>query len=333
MNIFLTGISGLLGTNLIIDLLEKGHYVKGFIRDKSRYKGPSHQNLELIQGTFSDDLKPLLNDIDIVIHAAAETNQHLIHYADYSAVNYEATIRLMEAAVNSKIRKFIFVSTTNTLGFGSLDKLGDEQKKIRYPFSASFYAKSKLEAENYLLKQNAKTEVIIVNPGFIIGAYDSKPGSGRIILRGLNKKIIFYPCGGKSFVHVRDVAQGIINCLEKGKNGEKYLLVNENLSYLEFYRKLNAITSQHPVMIKIPRLVLIAMGYCGDLIKVLGIKTSISSVNMRILGIENFYSNKKSVLELGMKYQSIDSAITEAVNYFLEKKNRANKVSQDKNLF
>lgn len=332
MKIFLTGINGLLGTNLTIDLLEKGHHVKGFIRDTARYIGPFHQNLELIQGNFSDNLMPLLNDIDIVIHAAAETNQHLINYADYHAVNYQATIRLLEAAVINKIPKFIFVSTTNTLGYGSLKDLGDEQKKIRYPFSASFYAKSKLEAENYLLKHTGKTEIIIVNPGFMIGAYDNKPGSGRIILRGLNKKIIFYPGGGKSFVHVRDVSQGIINSLEKGKKGEKYLLVNENLSYLEFYRKLNAITSQHPLMIKVPRLVLIAMGYCGDLLRVFGIKTSICSVNMKILGIKNYYSNNKSVAELGLKYHPVDSAIVDAVNYFQARNNRGNKVSPDKKL-
>lgn len=320
MKVFLTGITGLLGTNLAIGLLEKEFQVRGLIRDKSRYKGPSHTNLELIQGCLDDEMTPLLNDTDIVIHAAAETNQHLIRYSDYQSVNCQATIRLMNAAVKSKVRKFVFVSTTNTLGFGSLNDLGDEQKQARFPVCASYYAKSKLEAENYLLQHNDQTEVIIVNPGFMIGPYDSKPSSGRLILMGLNKKIIFYPDGGKSFVHVKDVVQGIVCCLEKGINGEKYLLVNENLTYGEFFNKVNILTRQKPLMIKIPGFMLMLLGYGGDVIRLLGIPTSISSVNMRILCVKNFYSNQKSLKELGMVYHPIDIAISEAVKYFREEK-------------
>lgn len=316
MKVFLTGINGLLGTNLAIDLLEDGHSVTGLIRDQSKYKGPYHQNLELIQGNLSDELAPLLFDIDVVIHAAAETNQYLINYADYRTINCEATQRLLDAAIRSGVKRFVFVSTTNTLGYGSLNDLGNEQKKMKFPVSASFYAQSKQEAESYLLQYLDKTEIIIVNPGFMIGAYDSKPSSGRIILMGLNKKIIFYPCGGRSFVHVRDVAQGIINSIKKGKNGERYLLVNENLSYLEFFKKLNAYTSQRPVMVEIPKPVLMALGYGGDLLRMFGIKTSISSVNMRILCLNNFYSNQKSIKELGVKYQPVETAIKDAVTYF-----------------
>ena len=58
----------------------------------------------------------------------------------------------------------------------------------------------------------------------MLGAYDTKPSSGKIILMGLNKKLLFHPPGGKNFVHVRDVAKGLISCLEKGKNGERFVL-------------------------------------------------------------------------------------------------------------
>ena len=323
MKVFLTGITGLLGTNLVVDLLEKGHKVKGLLRDPSKYKGPNHQNLELIQGNLSDEMSPQLSECEVVIHAAAETAQHLIHYADYQTVNCDATRQLLDAAVRGKVKRFIFVSTTNTLGYGSLNDLGNEQKKTRWPVSASFYAKSKLEAETLLLQYMNKIEIIIINPGFMIGAYDSKPSSGRIILMGLNKKVIFYPCGGRSFVHVSDVAQGIINSMGKGINGERYLLVNENLTYLQFFRKLNTLTSQNPVMIKIPKQVLLVIGYGGDLLRMLGIKTSISSVNMRILCIDNFYSNRKSIEELGMRYQPVETAILDAVRYFRGKETHA----------
>lgn len=320
MNIFLTGITGLLGTNLTTHLLEKGYKVKGLVRDPSKYQGPFHQNLELIQGNLNGDLLSLISDCEIVIHAAAETGQHLIRFADYQSVNVDSTRQLFDAAIRASVKRFIFVSSTNTLGYGSLNDPGNEQKRMKFPISASLYAKSKQQAESYLLQHLDKTEIIIVNPGFMIGAYDRKPSSGRIILMGLNKKIIFYPCGGRNFVHVSDVAQGIINSMEKGKNGEKYLLVNENLTYSQFFQKLNTLTSQKPVMIKIPKSILMALGYGGDLIRLLGIKTNISSVNMRMLCIENYYSNQKSIDELGMKYLPVETAIKDAVRYFQQNK-------------
>jgi nucleoside-diphosphate-sugar epimerase len=314
--IFITGLNGLLATNLSNDLLGNGFLVKGLIRNKLKFKGHNHKNLAIIQGDLFDELSPHLNGIDIVIHAAAETNQNLINYSDYRKTNYDATIQLFNTAIECHVKKFIFISTSSTLGYGSINNLGNEQQKIRFPFDNSLYTKSKLEAENYLLQNNDKIEVIIINPSFMLGPYDSKPSSGKIILMAWKKKIIFYPSGGKNFVHVKDASAGIINSLEKGKNGEKYLIANENLSYAEFFSKLNHLTNQNPIMIKIPKQLLIALGYFGDFLRMLNIKTSISSVNMKILCVKNFYSNDKSVTALNIKYRPVDFAIKDAIAYF-----------------
>lgn len=314
--IFITGLNGLLATNLSNDLLENGFLVKGLIRNKLKFKGHNHKNLALIQGDLFDDLTPHLNGIDIVIHAAAETNQNLINYADYCKTNCNTTIQLLNTAIECHVKKFIYISTSSTLGYGSINNLGTEQQKIRFPFNNSLYTKSKLEAENYLLQNTDKIEVIIINPSFMLGAYDSKPSSGKIILMAWKKKIVFYPSGGKNFVHVKDACAGIINSLEKGKNGEKYLIANENLTYAEFFKKLNHLTNQNPIMIKIPKQLLITLGYFGDFLRLLHIKTSISSINMKILCVKNFYSNDKSITALNIKYQPVDFAIKDAIDYF-----------------
>ena len=313
---FLTGISGLLGTNLAIDLLQNGFLVTGLIRDKSRYKGISHENLTIVEGSLDVDLTDSLKHVDIFIHVAAETRQNLTDYSDYLRVNYDATISLFDAAIQCEVKKFVFVSTANTMGFGALSDLGNEKKTIRLPFKSSFYAKSKLEAEDYLLQHTDKIETLIINPTFMLGAYDTKPSSGKIILMGWKKRIVFYPPGGKNFVHVKDVSKGIINVMSKGKNGEKYLLANENLSYLEFFRKLNTVANQNPKLIAIPKPILLVMGHFGDMLRFLKIKTDISSTNMKILCVDNFYSNAKSKEELDIEYRSIDSSITDAIDYF-----------------
>ncbi|WPO92917.1 NAD-dependent epimerase/dehydratase family protein [Chryseobacterium sp. HR92] len=313
-----TGATGLLGTNVIIKLLQNGYSVIALVRKKSGWLGEENENLKLMEADLSSNLSLLLKEVDCIIHIAAETRQNLIHYDEYRKVNYETTVNLFTHAELMNVKKFLFVSTANTLGHGNTAFWGSEKAPQRYPFTHSLYAQSKLEAEDYLLKNRKNTDVIIVNPTFMIGAYDSKPSSGKIIFWAWKKKLIFYPKGGKNFVHAEDAANGILNAIEKGRNGEKYLLANENLSYKEFFKKVNRITDQNPIMVAIPNRVLSFFGLIGDGLRKLNIKTNLSTSNMKALQICNYYSNQKSVEELGIQYQPVDKAIRDALQYFIE---------------
>ncbi|MDQ0782095.1 hypothetical protein QF044_001949 [Chryseobacterium sp. W4I1] len=73
-------------------------------------------------------------------------------------------------------------------------------------------------------------------------------------------------------------------------------------------------------MVPIPNSVLVILGFIGDCLRKLKIKTSLSSANMKALRIHNFYSNQKSTDELGVKYQSINKAVEEAIRFFEWKK-------------
>lgn len=142
-NIFITGISGLLGTNLVNLLLEQDYKVTGLIRNPDSFTGTRNENLTLLKGGLFDDYSTIFSDIDIVIHIAAETRQNILQYEDYYKTNYEATRHLYETAVKSDVKKFIFVSTANTSGFADSDGLGNEDKPMKFPFTKSFYALSK----------------------------------------------------------------------------------------------------------------------------------------------------------------------------------------------
>jgi len=315
-SVFVTGVNGLLGTNLTHQLLHQGYFVKGLVRDKSRYKGQNDDRLQLIEGDLFDDFTKVMDGVDYVVHTAALTCQNLLDYNDYWKINGNATIQLFHAAAKCNVKRFVFVSTANTIGYGSLDAPGSEEVSIRQPFCSSYYAKSKKETEEYLLKNKHILETIIVNPTFLLGAYVSKPGSGKIVLMGWKRKIIIYPPGGKNFVHVEDVAQGIIKCFHNGRSGDRYILAGENLSYKDFFKRLNAVADQRPVMIKLPAGILIGIGVFGELLRMLGLTSNLSMVNMKILCTGNYYSNKKSIKDLGMTYRPVDYAIAAALKYF-----------------
>ncbi|WP_430811239.1 MULTISPECIES: NAD-dependent epimerase/dehydratase family protein [unclassified Carboxylicivirga] len=315
-SVFVTGINGLLGTNLVNFLLKSGFKVFGLVRHINSYQGMQSEHLKIIRGTLFDDHTTVLSKVDYVIHIAAVTAQNILSETYYWRVNTNATKQLYQNAIKCNVKKFVFVSSANTIGYGSKEKPGSEEMSWRQPFCDSIYAQSKKLAENHVLSGKCRMKTIVVNPTFMLGAFDTKPSSGKIVLMAWKKKMVFYPPGGKNFVHVEDVAKGILYALQKGRNRNRYLLSNENLSYYEFFQKLNRVCQQKPVMVKVPKVILLALGHLGDFLRRANVATSLSSVNMRTLCINNYYTNHKSASELDLSYQPVDKAIEDAISYF-----------------
>ncbi|MFO7999601.1 MAG: NAD-dependent epimerase/dehydratase family protein [Marinilabilia sp.] len=321
-DVLVTGANGLLATNVIMELLTNGYKVRGLLRNRNKFMAPGHKNLEIREGDISDPraLDDHTQGVEHIIHVAAITAHHLTNYTTYRQVNAEATEQLLKAGLNHGVKKFLYVSSANAFGFGDLARPGNETTPIRPPFSGSFYAQSKLEGQQRVMKYSDKLHVTVVNPTFMIGPYDGKPSSGQIIRMGYRKKIIFCPPGGKNFVNATDAAKGVVAALEKGKNGEAYLLAGENLTYKEFFRKMSDITSNRAVYITLPAFVLYLAGYIGNILQKSGIKTPLSLTNMKMLCVRNFYSNHKARKELNLEFGDIEEGIRQAIRWFKQNK-------------
>ncbi|MBX9448418.1 MAG: NAD-dependent epimerase/dehydratase family protein [Taibaiella sp.] len=314
--VFVTGITGLLGTNLAIELLEQGYHITGLARNPGNYTGPHADRLQLIRGELDDDF--CLEGMDMIIHIAAETSTRLYTYAEYEKVNYEGTVSIFEKARKNKIPKFVFISTANTVGHGSLSRLGNESAPFRYPFTRLFYAQSKRKAEEYLMDHASGIEVKILNPTFMIGGWDAKPSSGSVILYYLRNRVIFYPPGGKNFVPVKDVVHAVVNSFHSGHPGERYVIAGENLSYREFFRRVREIDGKPKIFILIPGFLLTVLGKVGNILRAVHIKTSLSGINMKILSTENYYDHQKAKAHLGVTGSFLDQAIRDCRAYLLK---------------
>ena len=316
--ILVTGANGVLASNTIIELLSKGYHVLGMLRNKAKYVGPTHKNLKLIVGDILNkgQVLEVTRNCFAIIHAAGLTDQSVVGYQRYHEVNVDGTQNLIDLAVKNGVEKFIYVSTANVFGYGSSLQCGDESSEMKYPFTKSNYAISKRVAQSCAFRCTGKMEVMAVNPTFIIGAYDSKPSSGRLVLMGINKKIVFAPPGGKNFVSAVDVAKGIIKAMEIGKNKESYLLANENLTYVQFFKRLRNVSDNKFVIVRLPKTPMRIIGVFGECARLLGVKTELSITNTKALCEHTYYSNKKSMNELYMNYEPIDHGIYSSVKWF-----------------
>ncbi len=313
MKVLVSGGNGFLAGHIVHELIRKQHVVRVMIRPGARIPALDGLKIEVIEGQITDeaDLMKAVQDCDAVIHAAADTSQHHRHMQDYFPVNVEATENLIRVMQVQGCRKMIYISTANTMGYGSRDEPGTEDRPMAEAFQKSGYAWSKYCAEERVSAavQQSTLEAVILNPGFMIGPMDFNPHSGRIFSMILNKRLAFYPPGGKSFADVRDVAQAAVAAFENGRNGERYLLTGTNLSYREFFRLVLEVSRQKTRLIPVPKFILSLAGLVGSLLKSLGFSIELTRTNARILCIRNFYSCAKASSELGYSPRDIRETI------------------------
>ncbi|MGF1585335.1 MAG: NAD-dependent epimerase/dehydratase family protein [Bacteroidales bacterium] len=319
MKILVTGANGFLAGNIILELLGRGYKVRGMIRKSARII-IEHKDLEAFYGNITDpgDVMKAAESCHIIIHSAAATNQALPDYSAFANVNVGGTDNILKACLKHNVKKLIFVSTANTLGYGSKKFPGNENLPMKYPFTKSHYARSKAAAQVLLIRglANSGTALTIVNPTFMLGPNDQKISSNIIILRAYNKRLVFIPPGGKNFIHVKDAATGVCYSIEHGTNGECYILANENLTYREFYSLMMKVTGQNSYLVTIPRYFLLLIGLAGNILRFAGVRTSLSLTNMKILCTGNYYSPHKAVSVLKLTQTPTVKAIDDALSWF-----------------
>lgn len=322
MKVLVTGSNGFLASNVIRELNKRGFEVRAMVRQSADLRSLAGCKYELFYGNITNinEAVEAVKGCDIVIHTAADTSQNNDRNGALMQVNVTGTFNMLESSIKEHIEKFVFVSTANTFGYGTKEEPGNENLPAKYPFLLSEYVKSKIKAQNLVLDyaNSHKLNTTVVNPTFMIGPFDAKPSSGRIITMMLGKKIIPVPPGGKNFIHVSDAAFGVCNAIEKGKIGSCYLLANENLSYEEFYTKLKKICGESFYLLRISPEILNSLGLTGNLISKFGIKTNLNIINTKMLCVENYYSSAKAVNELELTQTPVDKAIYDALEWFRE---------------
>jgi nucleoside-diphosphate-sugar epimerase len=321
MRVLVTGANGLLGHHIVNELLDRDYQVSVIVRSTGNLFIDTSR-ITVFKGNFYDKglLKDVLTGIDAIIHVAAVTATNLLHYKDYYEINVEATQLMIDLARENGIKKLVYVSTTNTIGNGSKEKPSDEGAAFAFPFTRSFYAKSKFEAEMLIRKYSEEPEVhaVIINTAFMIGKYDTKPGSGRIMLMGYGRKRVLTTTGGKNFVSARSVAVACVNAITMGITGENYLATGHNMSFGEFYQLQAEITACRQKMWVIPSAFMRVIGLIGNVLKGVGVKTDISLNNINQLLINEYYDGSKAREQLAMPETNLSDDIREALDWFIE---------------
>lgn len=329
MTILLLGSNGLLGHNVLKQLLQQGHVVHALLRSVSALHTEdfpqADDNLRIFKGSILDEptLLQAAQGCDAIINCAGVTDMSLLHYEDYLPVNRDLCGKLIAVMDLCGIRTLVHTSTANTIGYGTPDHPADETAPMQAPFTRSFYGLSKQEGERMLQEaaaQHPDWHLVIVNPGFMVGAYDTKPSSGTLLLTGYRKPLMVSPKGGKSFIHVEAAAAAITHALTQGEHGQRYLLTGQNMSLQEFYRLQAEVCGYRQVLIALPNWLLETAGRLGDLLRLCGLRTQLSTRNVRQLMVKEYYDHAQAATHLGMPEMETSQAIRDFFAWHLSHK-------------
>lgn len=163
MNILLIGGEGYIGNVVSSFLLDKGHRVVSF--DSLLYKNnllplsKIHPNYEFIcedmvnVSKFSNNF----DDLDAVVLLAGLVGDPITrkYPAESSKINDSGVKNVIEYFLSKNVSKFILISTCSNYGLITGDHLADEEFELN-PLSS--YAKDKVTAERFLLKELANSE-------------------------------------------------------------------------------------------------------------------------------------------------------------------------------
>ncbi|MFT3884111.1 MAG: NAD-dependent epimerase/dehydratase family protein [Flavobacteriales bacterium] len=241
-----TGGTGIVGSHALAELLARGRAVRALVRpgtDRSIVRrvlchyhpdgDVRFQRIQWAEGDLFDmaSLADAMRGVEHVYHAAAMVSFDPRDRAALFATNITGTANVVNAALESGVRRLCHVSSTASIGRRDDGALTTESTPYRQTQDTSPYTISKHDAELEVQRGIAEgLDAVLVNPCVVLG-----PGlagrSSMTMIERLRKGSRFFPPGANAVVDARDVATAMVRLMESGPSGERHLLIGENVSY------------------------------------------------------------------------------------------------------
>lgn len=255
--ILITGGTGFLGTHLVRQFLDAG--VKNLRVMASSVPGwMLDAGIEPAIGSVTDekDVAEAVRGVSAIYHLAGKVSRDNDDAVLMNRIHVQGTRILCEAAREAGVKTMILASSSGTIAVSAEPEMFDEsypaplEQISRFAYYASKFYQEKTALENF---QGKGLKLVILNPSLLLGPGDERLSSTKPVLDFLARKIPFTPSGGLNFVDVRDTAAAFITALERGKNRQQYLLGAENMTFEEFFGRLERLSGVAAPMLRVPK--------------------------------------------------------------------------------
>ena len=235
--ILVTGGSGLLGKELITQLLVQGKqvtaiYNKTLLHDFHSPLFTQHP-CDILDVIGLEEL--MQQGIEQVYHCAAIITYDPKRKQELFKINIEGTANVVNASLNAGIKKIVHVSSIAALGRKKEGAFITEDIHWTEENNLSNYGQSKYCGELEVWRGIGEgLNAVVVNPSVILGAGDWNSGSSEIFKTYYNN-FPWYTDGINGFVDVKDVADIMIQLMDSNITAERFIVSAENRTYQEIF--------------------------------------------------------------------------------------------------
>lgn len=314
-----TGASGHLGNVLVRKLLKQKEQVTGLLLPGEK---PPVKGMRTVYGNLceKESLRPLFSSGEktVVIHCAGCVSISSYDGLKLWNTNVLGTRNLVELAEEYGAAKFIYVSSVHAIpereGGAQITEIRDFNEDL----VIGDYAKTKAVATRYVLREAASGfPACTVHPSGLLGPYDMGAGQMTRLLRLFLKRLLPAAVeGGYDFADVRDVADGILACCERGETGESYILSGCYYSIREFLDLAAQAAHIPSVSFCLPRSAAGTLAAVSDrLSHSLGRSTIFTPYSIYTLGSNSNFSHQKASECLGYQTRSKEETVRDMVSW------------------
>ncbi|WP_405369884.1 NAD-dependent epimerase/dehydratase family protein [Nonlabens sp. Asnod2-A12] len=331
--ILITGATGLVGGHLLYRFRESGNNIIALYRDlktldntreifESYEKGASVQvdSFQWLQADILEipSLEKAMENITTVYHCAAAIDG--LDFEHLKSINMRGTENVINVAIARGVSKLCHVSSIAALGESVGGRALNEDDYFNLDGLNTDYAITKFGAEMEAWRATQENlEVVIVNPGVILGEGNWNSGSSQLFSKTASGNS-FYTGGSSGFVDVRDVVKAMQELTESDYTNERVILVSENKSYKDVLDYIAISLNKKKPSIKLSKSLLTAVSYLLKIPNLLGLKRKLSTATVNSLSSSTKYSNENAKTVLSFDFISVAESIERVCKFYNERK-------------
>lgn len=293
-----TGATGFIGEELCKQLILKNFKLRTTSRTPY-HLSDDHHLLDLTDINYPDSL---CKDIDIIFHLAGKAHALAENHqdeAEYAQINSESTKRLLSAAKQAGVQKFVYFSSVKAVADDSFNETDESFQQP--PLTA--YGKSKLAAEQLVLHGDYIKHPLVIRPSMVYGNCHkgNLPRMIKAIQRGFFPPIPEFN-NQRSMIHVEDlVSASILAATQQISAGKIYIVTDGHYySTRQIYDLIRAELGKSKPAWVIPKSLLFSFAKYGDILSACtGRRFIFDSDALAKLSSSACYSSAKICSELG----------------------------------
>jgi len=324
MTALVMGASGFLGSHVTRQLVERGEEVRVLLRKSSDTRGIDDLVVDRRYGELFDDeaLREAMTGCDVLYYCVVDARMWLRDPAALFSTNVDGLRHVLDAALATRVGKFVFTSTAGTLAAPGEHPVTETD--VADWDGGGPYIESRRAAEDLVLgyarDRGLDAVALCVSTTYGPGDWQPTPHGGALAMVATGRLPVYFGYS-QEVVGIEDAARAMLLAAQHGRRGERYIISDRFMTSQDVHRIAAEAGGVRVPRIGIPLPALHAGARLNDLAAgLLRRDLKFAAVGMRIVENMGRLDHSKAVRELGWQPEPVEDSICRAVRFFADQR-------------